>query len=50
MSSCKRRLLPSPLRGGGGGGGIAGTELVATPLPNPPPQGGRERAGSAKTL
>ena len=43
-------LFPSPLRGGVGGGGIAGTELAATPLPNPPPPraaiaalGGREQ-------
>ena len=35
-------LLPSPLRGGVGGGGDAGAAPAATPLPNPPPQGGRE--------
>ena len=35
---------PSPLEGEGWGGEyLAGTEQVATPLPVPPPQGGRER-------
>ena len=34
---------PSPLAGEGGVGGASTTyELSATPLPNPPPQGGRE--------
>src|SRR6202163_400477 len=32
---------PPPWGGGGGGGGSPGTVLVATPLPDPPPQGGR---------
>src|SRR5260370_26234652 len=43
-SSVRRRrafLLPSPLRGGGGG--AKHSELSwGTPLPDPPPQGGRE--------
>src|SRR5580692_8669647 len=41
-----RRAVPalSPLVGERWREGAAGTELVATPLPNPPPQGGRERA------
>jgi excinuclease ABC subunit B len=38
--------LPSPLRGGVGGGGAGDAATAsaptATPLPNPPPQGGRE--------
>src|SRR5262249_11489652 len=36
--------FPSPLRGGVGGGGDADS---APPLPNPPPQGGREQSESA---
>jgi len=36
--------FPSPLEGEGqGGGSAAGSERGATPLPNPPPQGGREQ-------
>jgi phosphomethylpyrimidine synthase len=36
--------VPSPLEGESqGGGSAASTELGATPLPNPPPQGGREQ-------
>jgi 5-oxoprolinase (ATP-hydrolysing) len=38
---------PSPLRGGsaaGGSRGGGGSVTASTPLPNPPPQGGRERA------
>src|SRR5258708_1757356 len=31
------------LRGEGWGEGLFGTVLAATPLPNPPPQGGREK-------
>src|ERR1700730_790855 len=61
-TSATASLLPSPLRGGGGGGGatrtvrmkcvdslrkIATSSRVATPHPNPPPQGGREREVSA---
>ena len=44
-------LFPSPLRGGVRGGGPAIDACVAqqtpTPLPNPPPQGGRERESFA---
>ena len=36
--------FPPPLWGRDREGGIAGTEFVATPHPNPPPQGGREQA------
>ena len=41
--------LPSPLRGGVGGGGETNNELrmFLTPLPNPPPQGGRENCQRA---
>jgi hypothetical protein len=36
--------VPSPLEGEGQGGGYAACiELLHTPLPNPPPQGGREQ-------
>src|SRR5262245_22327376 len=36
--------VPSPLVGEGQGGGWPNTHAqVSTPLPNPPPQGGRER-------
>src|SRR6476661_115434 len=54
-----RLLHPSPLRGrderssllGVGGGGSGGEiSLVATPLPNPPPQGGRESHGNKVQL
>src|SRR5688572_5512326 len=38
--------LPSPLWGGVGGGGLSAQ--AATPLPNPPPQGGREPAGARR--
>jgi excinuclease ABC subunit B len=36
--------LPSPLWGGVGGGSPSGAEAASTPLPDPPPQGGREPA------
>ena len=40
--------FPSPLRGGArGGGSMQGAVLHASPLPDPPPQGGRESAGGA---
>jgi excinuclease ABC subunit B len=43
--------LPSPLRGGLGGGGPSSdarsSPQTSTPLPNPPPQGGREQTESA---
>src|SRR5439155_21556291 len=42
-----RGALPSPLWGGVGGGGRSVEMTRATtptPLPNPPPQGGREQA------
>src|SRR5262249_31612648 len=42
--------LPSPLWGGvGGGGHEIGTNIAerATPLPSPPPQGGREHTAFA---
>src|SRR4051812_29013222 len=46
---CPRRRtggdpLPSPLRGGDGGGGPHQDCPGGTPLPDPPPQGGRERS------
>src|SRR4051812_8340768 len=41
----RRHNVPSPLEGEGQGGGRSQTyESVATPLPTPPPQGGREQA------
>src|SRR5262245_61526282 len=44
-------LFPSPLRGGVRGGGHAFGDIAAeqtpTPLPDPPPQGGRERESVA---
>jgi hypothetical protein len=36
--------LPSPLRGGVGGGGSHKHSARFTPLPDPPPQGGREKS------
>ncbi len=42
-----RHIVPSPLVGEGQGGGWHSSELAATPLPNPPPQGGREHSGRA---
>jgi hypothetical protein len=36
-------LPPSPLRGGVGGGGPQTLCVRPTPLPDPPPQGGREK-------
>ena len=41
-------LLPSTLRGGVGVGVHSGTADDATPLPNPPPQGGREPCRRAR--
>jgi excinuclease ABC subunit B len=45
--------LPSPSRGGVGGGGPSGearpSRQTPPPLPNPPPQGGRERTEHAET-
>ena len=39
-----RPFLPSPLAGRGRGWGYdAGRTLALSPLPNPPPQGGREK-------
>ena len=38
---------PPPLRGRAQGGGWRRVRLVTTPLPNPPPQGGREHTGAA---
>src|SRR5262249_38803928 len=56
QQSRKLGALPSPLWGGVGGGGSAILSQVApetrnriTPLPNPPPQGGREHIESAAT-
>ena len=40
-------LLPSPLWGGVGGGGPLDAQ-TSTPLPNPPPQGGREKKDDPK--
>src|SRR5262245_4379647 len=49
-----RRLVPQrslPPCGGGTGRGVAtSTRLAATPLPSPPPQGGREHTESAARL
>jgi hypothetical protein len=42
-------MLPSPLRGGVGGGGLQPRRLWLTPLPNPPPQGGREQSNHSRT-
>jgi hypothetical protein len=43
-----RHNVPSPLAGEGQGRGCSQThELLTTPLPTPPPQGGREQAESA---
>jgi hypothetical protein len=42
-------MLPSPLRGGVGGGGLQPQRLWLTPLPNPPPQGGREQSDHSRT-
>ena len=43
MAEMKALLSPSPLEGEGGVGGKSQTpEQGASPLPNPPPQGGRE--------
>ncbi len=43
-------MLPSPLRGGVGGGGLHQPQrLWLTPLPNPPPQGGREQSDHSRT-
>src|SRR5437868_12259613 len=42
------RVFPSPLWGGARGGGQCfgcSASVTATPLPNPPPQGGREHRG-----
>jgi len=42
--------FPSPLwEGVRGGGGVHGNSIASlnTPLPNPPPQGGREQRGFA---
>jgi hypothetical protein len=41
--------FPSPLWGGVRGGGDAASQNVTTPLPNPPPQGGREQASIRRT-
>src|SRR5262249_20615495 len=56
LSFHKLGALPSPLWGGVGGGGPAilsqvapGTRNRITPLPNPPPQGGREYIECAAT-
>src|SRR5712664_1339170 len=44
LPSGRRRRPPLPLAGRGRGWGSPGTVLVATPpLPDPPPQGGREQ-------
>jgi hypothetical protein len=40
-------MLPSPLRGGVGG--LQPQRLWLTPLPNPPPQGGREPSDHSRT-
>jgi hypothetical protein len=40
-------MLPSPLRGGVGG--LQPQRLWPTPLPNPPPQGGREQSDHSRT-
>ena len=40
-------LLPPPLWGRGGKGGVGRLGICSTPLPVPPPQGGRERCGDA---
>jgi S-adenosylmethionine uptake transporter len=41
--------LPSPLRGGDGGGRRKLTPSALSPLPEPPPQGGRESSASPET-
>src|SRR5262245_566952 len=42
----KLGLLPPPLWGRVGEGGKVSTERAATPVPLPPPRGGRERCGA----
>ena len=53
MRAANSAVLPSPLWGGAGGGGGCKMQLAvpnrATPLPNPPPQGGREQTEFAAT-
>jgi hypothetical protein len=46
MDRSQASRLPSPLWGGVGGGGPSMTHR-ATPLPIPPPQGGREQTGAS---
>jgi hypothetical protein len=41
--------FPPPLWGRDREGGIARADFATTPLPNPPPQGGREQAEFAAT-
>src|SRR5581483_3588175 len=43
ISSHATRSALSPLWRRGGEGGVTNSSAVVTPLPNPPPQGGRER-------
>src|SRR5215813_12764892 len=47
VAKIRATTSPPPLRGRDREGGPTSTELVATPLPAPPPQGGREQTAVA---
>jgi leucyl-tRNA synthetase len=49
ISADRATAFPPPLRGRDREGGIANSALEATPLPSPPPQGGREQAAPGET-